>query len=295
MTKQTVALAVGSPEAAKNAALYFDSVVDLWIGPEVAPKDFWPEGLKNDKTAAGGLAEIAHSLAMAGRGDTIANTFVVGRSDYCAGILLPRPDGSTNANLEKNYLANEAGVVDVLKDFFGRRGVGSPVLIMRSDCASEVPSSTPDPMVIISGMKLVDVSSVSWQQIVEFRKDEESAKDFRRLSLFEADNLRGKDRHYIEQRIAQEMDDYDQICKKHGFDLIPGILKSVTSTPNVIAASTALLAAMLGAPLSVVLSAPIALELAGLTFEVVKNRADLREAKRLHPLAYVMRAPKDLR
>lgn len=109
------------------------------------------------------------------------------------------------------------------------------------------------------------------------------------------DELSGKSRNYIEDRLQSEFDGYEEACAKHGFKVISGALTTIIDSKSVLAASSTTLAAVLaGAPLSVVVGAPLLLELTNLTVSVANNLYDLRKTKKLHPMSYIMHARESL-
>ena len=132
------AVTFGSVDASKTAALFFDHVVDLWIGPEVAPKELWPDSLRAIPQAASEISIISHTLAVSGMRDTVENTFKEAEAsdDRYKSILLPKKDGSTNRKLVQNYLSNEGGV-DVFENFLVGHRVFDPAVVVSTESPLE--------------------------------------------------------------------------------------------------------------------------------------------------------------
>lgn len=172
MTTRKTAITVGSPEGAKRAALYFDHVIHIWLGPDVAPRHpFWPDEIRSDHEASANFALLTHRHALAGT-QGIAERFDLVRSSgphslTAPPLLLPKSDGSTNTHLEHNYLHNVAGVLDDLATFLARHGVQNSVFVATSGDAFAHRDAQSDPAVVISGLKLVDTRDAKWNQITE--------------------------------------------------------------------------------------------------------------------------------
>lgn len=298
MIKKT-AVCVGSPEDAKRAALYFDSVIHLWLGMEGAPRHpFWPDEIRSNHDASAEFALLSHNHALVGAGD-IADRFDLLRpknpgTEHIQ-MMFPKSDGSTNDQLEENYLNNVGGVLDDLGSFLSQHGVKDSVFVASSGKSFSGSDTTNDPAVVIAGLKIVDTFEAKWDQISGFREDEDSVRRFRRLSVFMDDELDGKSKSYVEDRIQVELENYEESCSKHGFKLTSGVLAKILDSKSLLAASGATVAAILaGAPLAGIISAPVVVELAQMTISIRADLYGLRETKRLHPMSYIIQAQEQL-
>ena len=76
---------------------------------------------------------------------------------------------------------------------------------------------------------LIDDSSVTWPEIIEFRKDKDAARKVRRLGLWLVDGLKCDSVAHASDVIAARIEDYKWALQKHG-------LKTVTGAASYIAA-----------------------------------------------------------
>ena len=155
-------------------------------------------------------------------------------------------------------------------------------------------ASVADITITLSNLKIVNVANTSWEQIVEFRKDEESAKALQRLRVFLYETCKDKSTAYIEDKINTELDNYHIAVNKHGFELLTGSLTTLIDSRNIIAASATVMAgALVGTPLIGITSA-VALEIGKLAIQISRDLHTMRELKRDHPLAYIIKAQEEL-
>jgi hypothetical protein len=134
----------------------------------------------------------------------------------------------------------------------------------------------------------VDTSGVSWEQILDVRKDDVSRRKLRNLRLFLYANYEGKPSAFIEDDLKKRIEDYENACKDHGLNTCLSALSVTFGSKYVLAASAgAVSGAFLGSPLSGITTAAI-IELGGVVIEISKAYASFRRLKRDHPLAYII-------
>jgi hypothetical protein len=150
--------------------------------------------------------------------------------------------------------------------------------------------SASSPIMTLINVKLVDASSVPWDQIVEFRKDREARNRLRRLRLFAYENYAGHGRDYIEDDILTRLSEYEETARQWGFETVLGALSVVLNsklTASLIAGT--FLSALFGQPTSVVLSAAAGavVELGHIGVEIGRRRFALRKLIRDSPVSFV--------
>ncbi len=68
----------------------------------------------------------------------------------------------------------------------------------------------------ISDLGLVDEDQLSWEQVLEFRKDTEARNKYRRLIHWLDKDMVDKSQGFITDEIAQKLEDYEWAIEKHG-------------------------------------------------------------------------------
>lgn len=68
---------------------------------------------------------------------------------------------------------------------------------------------------------------VSWEQILEFRSDEEAIRKYRELRLWLEYSLTAQSLEHAKDLIAHKIDDYEWAIRKHGLETATGALSSI--------------------------------------------------------------------
>jgi hypothetical protein len=80
---------------------------------------------------------------------------------------------------------------------------------------------------VLSNLEIVDERKLTWQQVIEFRKDKISLKKYRRFLHWLDKEMIGKSQKFIEDDIAQKLEDYGSTLKKHGIKTVIGTIEEV--------------------------------------------------------------------
>jgi len=80
---------------------------------------------------------------------------------------------------------------------------------------------------VLSNLEIVDEKKLTWQQVMEFRKDKISLQKYRRLLHWLDREMIGKSHKFIEDDIAQKLEDYESSLKKHGINTVLGTIEEV--------------------------------------------------------------------
>jgi hypothetical protein len=139
--------------------------------------------------------------------------------------------------------------------------------------------------------------TVTWKQIMEFRRDTEAKEKLRRFRLFTNANYRDKTKEQIEYDLQQRVDDYEAVVKKWGFETAEGAL-------NILATSKipertgvgALISAFCGVPLAAVFASVVGtvIELGRVGIYVGKQRFELQRKLKETPVSYLSYAKQEL-
>lgn len=148
-----------------------------------------------------------------------------------------------------------------------------------------------DISVILSGIDLIDTEKASWEQIIDYRQDENAKKKLRNLRLFLQTNYAGKSRQYIEDDFGKRIDDYNSVVKEYGFNKKKSVISFLANSKNIRTFGTASIASiLLGHPIAATGSAltGICLEILNGTLEFITQKHAFNKFKEGHELSYIM-------
>lgn len=91
----------------------------------------------------------------------------------------------------------------------------------------------------LSGLKIVDESTTSWEQVLQFRKDKEAVNKYRRFVHWLDGEMVGRPIDFIVDELNNRMEDYELSMKRHGLKTVLGFAKCLLDKDNVIASSVA--------------------------------------------------------
>lgn len=96
---------------------------------------------------------------------------------------------------------------------------------------------------------LVSNEDVAWDQIMEFRKDEDAKKKYRSLRLWFEDGLKTESIGHATDVISKRIEDYEWAIKKHGLKTRTGALSKILSLKSIASiAAGAGLTSLVGGP-----------------------------------------------
>ncbi len=88
-------------------------------------------------------------------------------------------------------------------------------------------------------LDIVDEHAISWEQVGEFRKDDEARKKYRRLVHWLDKDMVGKSAGYIRDEVGQRIEAYEWALKKHGITTVTGALSTVLEAKQLLLAAAA--------------------------------------------------------
>jgi hypothetical protein len=132
-----------------------------------------------------------------------------------------------------------------------------------------------DPSLLLTGLSLVDVNRLSWEQILEIRNDVESRKKLQRLRTFVFE-VQDKPIAYVEDILGNAIEEYRAAAEKHSAQVRNTVLAIGASEKFLTGALSGILATMagVGAPVSAALGASTVI--AGTLLEVRAIRNEYR-------------------
>ena len=140
-------------------------------------------------------------------------------------------------------------------------------------------------------MRIVDTKNVHWKQIVEVKQDEEALKRLRNFRLFAHENFKDKSKNYISDKLDQKFDEYEQACKKHGFDLISSSVSMLLDSKSLLGLCAIAAASIWAGNQHVAAFAAIGeavIETSKLTINVLTKRREFSIYKTNTELAYLI-------
>ncbi len=142
--------------------------------------------------------------------------------------------------------------------------------------------------IAIDGLRLPDTKELTWEQVLEIRKDKNFHKRLRDLRLYIDRQFEGKNRSYILDRLEQDLESYEHDARKHGLKLAAACTKKVLSAETALSAAGAATVAMIaGQPATIAALAGVVIPLASLTIEVSEIATTLRSKIRNPELAFL--------
>jgi len=151
--------------------------------------------------------------------------------------------------------------------------------------------SEPHVQLNINNIQIIDPSKLSWDHIIEMRKDSNFREKLRSFRLLFASEYKDKDPNFVMDSLHQKIADYERACKQHGIDLVTGTLNQMISSKSTIgAAGLVILGALTHDPAinnwSIVAGA--ALEFAGLAIHVIEKRIEFSRSLAGNSIAYLI-------
>ncbi|MES2046514.1 MAG: hypothetical protein V4475_21800 [Pseudomonadota bacterium] len=145
-----------------------------------------------------------------------------------------------------------------------------------------------DYAIALKNLSLIDPRSVSWENIIEFRKDKDAINSLKRFRLFFTDNFSDKDRNYVADKLYVMLDEYEATSKLWGFKTIQKTLSVAVSNQNMISSSLGTLApALAGVPLPIAAGVGAVVTLGGCALEFSKIAVDHRNLTSNSPVSYL--------
>jgi hypothetical protein len=225
------------------------------------------------------FAWIFFASALAGKENHEARKRFVETDDYEPFKALVRGSG---VNAEKVFSDISAGVFQhsqytqsidkALEILLGEaQFTGSPFWFHNEMIVAEGAESDQEYALTLKNLKLVDPEKISWEAIIEFRRDKESMDRLRDFRVLFHEQLAGMPKSYVEDKLLQGLDNHERIAKEWSFDLIERSLSIVGSKENIAASGLAVyLATTSGAALPIIAASGLAYSILGSSLEIGK-------------------------
>lgn len=90
----------------------------------------------------------------------------------------------------------------------------------------------------ISNLGLVDEGQLSWEQVTEFRKDQQARGKYRRLLHWLDKEMVGKPQAFIDDEVAEKLEGYEWALNKHGIESVLGTISEALDGKYLVGASS---------------------------------------------------------
>jgi hypothetical protein len=140
---------------------------------------------------------------------------------------------------------NEAESLRLLCSEFQREFQVAPTIFYHNAarCSEEFPAGAHSILkAAVSNVAMVDEADLSWEQVMEFRRDADVRRKYRRFVRWIDNELKGMSPREVEDLIAIRVDDYEWALKKHGIKASLGAISCLLD-PKFLGATSAAVAA----------------------------------------------------
>ena len=176
-----------------------------------------------------------------------------------------------------------------VKQFLKRAGLDYPLVLPRPPAAI-TGDGVEEILATITDFPTIDVSNMSWDHVIEVRNDPAAISELQRLCNFVYKNYRNEPINYFRQELAQSIDRYKFVCKKHGIALVIGQLQVLIKNADIARSGLSAVigaTAFAGAGTGVALTTGFALGIADMALTFAKQRSDYDEKMHSDNLAYI--------
>jgi hypothetical protein len=168
-----------------------------------------------------------------------------------------------------------------------------PAILPNSDMPILNEDTSQAVAITLTGLRLIDVANLSWDHIVEFRRDERSRSAFRRLLQFFSESYAGKPSERIQEDLLMRLEAFNDVVDDWHFETIDTSLSLVLNSKILAASSVVSLASFcFNATPEAVLAGAIGagVEFANLALHLRRRAYALHTMRRDHPLSYLISA-----
>jgi len=140
----------------------------------------------------------------------------------------------------------------------------------------------------LSNIGVIDHSKVDWGQVKALREDADSSTKLRRFRLFMTENYKGRDGNYIRDDLLLKIYDYEQVCKKHGLELIISSVSKILDTKSIVGTLAASAASTLVGDLTCGILSGVAIQIGQVAINIAEKRLEFESKKNNSEIAYLM-------
>lgn len=146
-----------------------------------------------------------------------------------------------------------------------------------------------EPAIILSNLDLIDANKLTWDQIIEIRKDTHSMNALKDLRMFLYREFKHEDSiDYIEDTLLQLMRRYKETADKWGFDTMIQSLKIGLNKAMVLGIGSSLAAVLFDATLPIAAAAGFAASVGELGIKFSERHREKKDMQKKNPVHYLI-------
>lgn len=279
----------------KNAALYFDHIVPVFLGLEMVTdgwldRDDWENTLKEivGKVLPPTLMSSHFGYAFS---DVNEKTYhLLQKFGIQQHGLEPRIKGLSKEEYDNIEETAARAYFSFVNEFalnqwpLATEGEPTTAGLPEAEC----PETTP--LLTLSKLNVIDASNLTWDHIHEIREDPKAREQLRRLRLFAYSNYLDKPREFVEDDLLSRIDDYEATAKEWGVKTVQGTL-TLALNSKLLAGGLAgsFVAAMFGQPMTAIVAgtATAIVEVSKFALELQSRKLAIESMARDNPISYV--------
>jgi len=145
---------------------------------------------------------------------------------------------------------------------------------------------------VLQNLEIAREDRLSWDQVLEFRRDRQVAAKYRRLTHWLDSDMNGRSWAYIEDEIGLRLNDYRSAMRKHGIESVIGNLSTMVDSKVLLGGSAAVASLSYASDTTAAFVAGGAVVVAGTALSIAKTLLGLSEARRVAAgeIAFVIEA-----
>jgi hypothetical protein len=143
----------------------------------------------------------------------------------------------------------------------------------------------------IAKAPIIDVEKLTWEHIIELRKDPDVRKKLRNFRVLLYEDYRGKDISYVTDSLLKKLDEYEETCKNNGVKLVLSSFHQVLDSKSILGTLGLITAGILtGNPIIIAAStiSGTAIELGKLSIQIAQKKIEFNEIASRDGVAYLM-------
>jgi hypothetical protein len=82
-------------------------------------------------------------------------------------------------------------------------------------------------LISLENLQIIDEDKLTWEQVLEFRKDDESKKKYKQFLHWLDTNMISKSQSFIQDEITIKLENYENALKKHGIQTVIGTVEEL--------------------------------------------------------------------
>ena len=90
---------------------------------------------------------------------------------------------------------------------------------------------------MLSNLQIVNEQHLTWEQVIDFRKDKESRQKYKRFLHWLDKDMVGRSEAFMQDEISQKLEDYELSLKKHGIKTVLGMIEELLDGKYIAGAS----------------------------------------------------------